>query len=183
MFTCSLFAYYYQQKSPWLETKLTKSLGCLLGCGKQVPELQALLCCPTQPVSETSRMSSNPTTQLCLVYLQAVEIWRFGVGFGLSGSAPSFWEWHQLFRVLGFTECHKTTWDKWQPLLDMLVHTYWACRQQTVDPVIVLQMSMNKTYIDMHIKKQELTKKHTAKQSCSACERRHMEWTYSKSLT
>lgn len=93
-----------------------KSLMCPLGCGKQVPELQVLLCCPAQPLSETSRMSSNPTAQLCLLgkrNLQAFENLKFGVGFGLSGSESG--------------------------------------------------------------KKQELTKKHTTKQSCSGCERRRME--------
>lgn len=65
----------------------------------------------------------------------------------------------------------------------MLGHTKCGCRQQIGDGLIPLQMAMNKTFIDMHIKRQELTKKYAAKQSCRACEKRRMERTHSNSVT
>lgn len=67
--------------------------------------------------------------------------------------------------------------------LPVLVHTHCGCRQQMGAGLIPLQMAMNKTFIHMHIKRQELTKKYVAKQSCRACEKGRMERTHSKSLT
>lgn len=72
-------------------------------------------------------------------------------------------------------QCHKKLPEKLRPLPDMHVHTYCACKQQISDRLILLQMTMNKTYINMHIKSQDLTETYAAKQSCRACEKKSME--------
>lgn len=55
------------------------------------------------------------------------------------------------------------------------MHIHTACRQQIADGLIPLQSAMNKTYVDMHIKKQELVKKYAAKQGGWGFKWRSME--------
>lgn len=52
---------------------------------------------------------------------------------------------------------------------------FCAYRQKQGDRLILLQKAMNKTFIDMHIKRRGLTKKNKAKQRCWANEKRRGE--------
>lgn len=58
----------------------------------------------------------------------------------------SFWGWHKQFVPFQSFQSVTKVPVKLQPLPDLHVHAYCACRQQIGDRLILLQMAMNKTY-------------------------------------
>lgn len=107
----------------------------------------------------------------------------------LGCSTPSIWQSYESFISFGcMKQRHKTSFEmatlsthtQGEHLLSLQTRARWS-------RLISLQKAMNKTCIDMHIKRQELTKENKAKERCWGSGKRRggcaFSWTCSESLT
>lgn len=134
-----------------------------------------LLSSPSLPVPGTSHPCSFPATQLASLSrwetLQAVgKLKEPSTMHSLGCSEASAWQSHKSFISLDCMRVrrrHKISFE--MATSYTRTHGERFPRLQTTarwSRLILLQKAMNKTCIDMHIKRQELTKQNKVKQRC-----------------
>lgn len=141
---------------------------CPLGCGYQLRRSSAFLSSlyfSSHSISIAVSLKNHTSCRKSERKMWDVHPWL---------SAPIEWQSHKSFIFFGcIREHHKISFE----MATLSTHAHgklFLCLQTTArwSWLILLQKAMNKTCIDMHIKRQELTKQNKAKQRCRGREKR-----------